>query len=84
MIDHYACLRKSYELGGDWRSSRIVGGLPHGYPGNIMVKIHVKKGDDSQFLYDTTVEIAIEQLVIELVRIYNGRLKVERISQGKL
>ncbi len=49
-----------------------------------MVKIHVKRGDDSQFLYETTVSISVEQLQIVLVRIFNGRLKVDRLSQGKM
>ena len=44
-----------------------------------MVVLHVKKGDESQFLYETTVEIAVDQLIKELVPIFNGRLKVNRI-----
>ena len=49
----------------------------------IMVKLHVKKGDESQFLYDTTVDVAIEDLLTEIVPIYNGRLKVHRICSGE-
>lgn len=48
-----------------------------------MVRLHVKKGDESQFLFDTTVEIPIEQLLKELVPIYNGRQKVIRICGGR-
>jgi len=48
-----------------------------------MVKLHIKKGDESQFLFDTTVEIAIEDLLAEIVPIYNGRLKVHRICPGE-
>ncbi|XP_046571567.1 cilia- and flagella-associated protein 298-like [Haliotis rubra] len=44
-----------------------------------MVKLHIKKGDDSQFLYDTTVNILIDDLLRDLTAIYNGRLKVMRI-----
>ena len=47
-----------------------------------MVVLHVKKGDESQFLYETTVEIKVEQLVSELVPIFNGRLKVNRVCGG--
>ena len=47
-----------------------------------MVVLHIKKGDESQFLYETTVEIKVEQLVSELVPIFNGRLKVNRICGG--
>jgi len=44
-----------------------------------MVKLHVKNGDESQFLYETTTAINNAQLTKELVEIYNGRLKVERL-----
>ena len=48
-----------------------------------MVKLHVKNGDESQFLYETTTAINNGQLTSELVDIYNGRLKVERVCSGK-
>ena len=48
-----------------------------------MVKLNIKKGDEVQFLYDTTVEIAIDDLIKEIIPIYNGRLKVGRIASGK-
>lgn len=44
-----------------------------------MVRLHIKKGDESHFLYDTTVNIEIGKLLEELVVIYNGRLKITRI-----
>lgn len=44
-----------------------------------MVKLHIKKGDQSQFLFETTVEEKVGKLVIELTRIFNGRLKIERL-----
>lgn len=44
-----------------------------------MVKLHIKQGDQSQFLYDTTVELPINDLLKDVVAIYNGRLKVQRI-----
>ena len=49
-----------------------------------MVVLHVKKGDESQFLYETTVEIPVDQLIKELVPIFNGRLKVNRICGGNV
>ena len=49
-----------------------------------MVRLHVKHGDESQFLYDTTTESEVKDLLKELLHIYNGRLKVERICLGKL
>ena len=49
-----------------------------------MVKLHVKKGDESQFLYETTVEISVNQLLEELIPIFNGRLKVQRICGGNI
>nr|XP_022292400.1 UPF0769 protein C21orf59 homolog [Crassostrea virginica]XP_022295458.1 UPF0769 protein C21orf59 homolog [Crassostrea virginica] len=44
-----------------------------------MVKLHIKKGDESQFLYDTTVEQPIDDLLKDVCAIHNGRLKVQRI-----
>ncbi|XP_068122193.1 cilia- and flagella-associated protein 298 [Hyperolius riggenbachi] len=44
-----------------------------------MVRLHVKHNDESQFLYDTTVTVPVEELVKEVTAIYNGRLKVSRI-----
>ena len=48
-----------------------------------MVLLHVKRGEDSQFLYETTVDVSVEKLTLEIVTIYNGRLKVSRICSGK-
>lgn len=45
-----------------------------------MVKLNIKKGDEAQFLYDTTVEVSIDDLLKEIIPIYNGRLKVGRIA----
>ncbi|XP_022089950.1 UPF0769 protein C21orf59 homolog isoform X2 [Acanthaster planci] len=46
-----------------------------------MVKLHVKHRDESQFLYDTTVNTTVDDLIKELVIIYNGRLKIGRLCQ---
>ena len=48
-----------------------------------MVKIHVKKGDDSQFLYETTLDTEMSAILKDCATIYNGRLKVDRICGGK-
>ena len=45
-----------------------------------MVKLHVKKGDDSQFLFETTVVNNVEDDLKVILNIYNGRLKVERLA----
>jgi hypothetical protein len=47
-----------------------------------MVKLHVKHGDESQFLYETTTNTPIENLIHQISLIYNGRLKVHRICNG--
>ncbi len=47
-----------------------------------MVKLQIKRGDESQFLYETTVEESVAELVTQLVRLHNGRLKVDRLCQG--
>lgn len=44
-----------------------------------MVRLHVKLGDESQFLIDTTVNVPVEELTKQVASIYNGRLKVTRI-----
>lgn len=47
-----------------------------------MVRLHVKKGDESQFLYDTTVDTPVDDVIQEITVIYNGRLKINRIAYG--
>jgi hypothetical protein len=47
-----------------------------------MVRLHVKKGDESQFLIDSPVDTPVDDLLKAIVPIYNGRLKVNRISAG--
>ncbi|XP_068456869.1 cilia- and flagella-associated protein 298 [Clinocottus analis] len=44
-----------------------------------MVLLHVKRGDESQFLFNTTVDSPLETVIQQITAIYNGRLKVERI-----
>ncbi|KAM6986100.1 cilia- and flagella-associated protein 298 [Aplochiton taeniatus] len=44
-----------------------------------MVLLHVKRGDESQFLINTTVDVPIENLTQQITAIYNARLKVDRI-----
>lgn len=46
---------------------------------NKSIKNKNKKGDESQFLYETTVELPIDELVKDVCAIHNGRLKVQRI-----
>ena len=47
-----------------------------------MVKLNVKKGDEAQFLMETTVTRPIDDLMTEVAAIYNGRLKIMRICAG--
>lgn len=44
-----------------------------------MVQLHVKRGDESQFLFNTTVDAPLETVIRQITAIYNGRLKVDRI-----
>ncbi|GBP40521.1 UPF0769 protein C21orf59 homolog [Eumeta japonica] len=44
-----------------------------------MVILHVKRGDQSQFLYETDINNTVDDVVKDIVAIYNGRLKIERI-----
>lgn len=47
-----------------------------------MVLIHVKHGDDSQFLYDASLETPVDECTLNITSIYNGRLKISRICSG--
>ncbi|MEQ2272425.1 hypothetical protein XENORESO_020886 [Xenotaenia resolanae] len=44
-----------------------------------MVQLHVKRGDESQFLFNTSTDAPLETVVQQVTAIYNGRLKVDRI-----
>ncbi|XP_050669405.1 cilia- and flagella-associated protein 298-A [Leptidea sinapis] len=44
-----------------------------------MVILHVKRGDENQFLYETNVNNSVDDVVKDIVAIFNGRLKVTRI-----
>lgn len=48
-----------------------------------MVLLHVKRGEGSQFLYETNVKINVNKLAQEVVAIYNGRLKIQRTCAGE-
>lgn len=45
-----------------------------------MVLLHIKRSDQSQFLYDTKLDKKIEDLTQEIVVVFNGRLKIDRIA----
>ncbi|XP_066555923.1 cilia- and flagella-associated protein 298 [Amia ocellicauda] len=44
-----------------------------------MVQLHVKRGEESQFLFCTTTGAALDAIIQQVTDIYNGRLKVDRI-----
>lgn len=44
-----------------------------------MVRLNLKRGDQSQFLFDTTLPTTIDQLLSSILAIFNGRLKIGRI-----
>ncbi len=48
-----------------------------------MVKLHIKRGEESLFLYETTVQAPVQELVVQLVKLHNGILKVQRLCQGE-
>lgn len=47
-----------------------------------MVILHIKRGDESQFLLETRVTTAVEDIVNRTALIHNGRLKVWRICSA--
>lgn len=44
-----------------------------------MVRLHVKRGEENLFLHDTKITAKIEDVLKEILPIFNGRLKVGRI-----
>ena len=48
-----------------------------------MVKLHIKQGEESLFLFETTCQAELSELIPQLVWIQNGRLKIERLFYGK-
>jgi hypothetical protein len=44
-----------------------------------MVKLHIKKGDESLFLFETSVDSSVEACLKVVCNIYNGRLKIGRL-----
>lgn len=47
-----------------------------------MVVLHVKRGDESQFLLQAPGSTELEELTAQVTRVYNGRLKVHRLCTG--
>jgi len=45
-----------------------------------MVKLHIKRGETSLFLFETVTSIPIVELIPELIRIHNARLRLERLA----
>uniref|UniRef100_A0A0A9YT76 Uncharacterized protein C21orf59 n=2 Tax=Lygus hesperus TaxID=30085 RepID=A0A0A9YT76_LYGHE len=44
-----------------------------------MVVLHVKCRDESQFLFNTTVDSSTTDVISDVVAVYNGRLKISRL-----
>ncbi|CAD7693598.1 unnamed protein product [Nyctereutes procyonoides] len=44
-----------------------------------MVLLHVKRGDESQFLLQTPGSAKLEEITVRVAQVYNARLKVQRI-----
>ncbi|KAK3925676.1 Cilia- and flagella-associated protein 298 [Frankliniella fusca] len=44
-----------------------------------MVQLHVKKGEESQFLIEVPIDSSIDSTLHDITVIYNGRLKISRI-----
>lgn len=44
------------------------------------MKLHIKNGNESQFLYETSTDAETSMILSDIVAIYNGRLKIGRIA----
>ncbi|KAG8518533.1 Cilia- and flagella-associated protein 298 [Galemys pyrenaicus] len=47
-----------------------------------MVLLHVKRGDESQFLLQAPGSTELEELTVQVARVYNARLKVQRVCSA--
>ncbi|KAK3263720.1 hypothetical protein CYMTET_27494 [Cymbomonas tetramitiformis] len=45
-----------------------------------MVMLHMKRSEDEQFLFETTVEASVEATITEMVNVHNTRLRIHRLK----
>ncbi len=48
-----------------------------------MVLLHVKRGTNSLFLYETSVGARVGDVIADVVKIYGLILKIKRLATGK-
>lgn len=70
-----AVVTKKISESSDWLSGTKLA--------DKMVQLHVKRGDDSQFLLTTTVDAPVDTIIQQIAAIYSGRLKVDRLCSGE-
>lgn len=46
-----------------------------------MVKLHVKRGEESVLLFTCTTDVLVRDIILHLVKLYNGILKVQRLCE---
>ncbi|CAH0393976.1 unnamed protein product [Bemisia tabaci] len=71
---------KTYKESDNFNSKLFLPNQPNE---GEMVILHVKKDDESQFLYETKVSESIDAVTTDIAFIYNGRLKISRICSGE-
>lgn len=49
-----------------------------------MVRFHIKKGDESQFLYEVAIDTPMSKVYEEITTIYNMRIKISNLCYGKI
>lgn len=47
-----------------------------------MVRLHIKRGDESLFLFETTVTVQLADLIPQLAKLQNDRLRIDRLAMG--
>ena len=47
-----------------------------------MVVLNIKRGDQPQFLYETTMTFKVEHVLAEICSLINGKLKILRITDS--
>jgi hypothetical protein len=46
--------------------------------------LHLKKNEESLFLYETKTSISLDDLVVEITYLYNTRLLIKRLISGNI
>lgn len=49
-----------------------------------MVLLTLKKGEEPQFLFETSTQASLEDITVEVAQLYNTRLRIQRLIAGEV